>query len=134
MPIKLMDSHEILDEPECVSCGAPSGRVIYFKPDTFYWEFAEETVDEWFPGCYKQEGDIPARHGFKKQTAFVENGLCRRCNRLEASIRYRGVWGWKAFLRRKDGTTYTVPHASEYARAKAMNKQEKYGCQEKPEW
>lgn len=135
MPIKRMHYHDILDETECVSCGAPHRRVIYYNPDDFYWELAEETK----PGNrqeYLGLQELPDRRdeGLHMTKVNIENGFCRRCIRLDAFTRFRGVFGWQAYFRRKDGTTYAVPHASEYARHKAQNKQEKCGTKEIPEW
>jgi len=135
MPIKIMDYHEILDEHECVSCGAPDGRVIYYRKDSFYWELAEETKDGKKPEYTPQRSCEDRRdEGLHLQTVLIDDGMCRNCIRLEASVRFRGVGSWKAYKRRKDGSTYAIPHSSEYARAKALNFQEKCGVKEIPEW
>ena len=133
--LKRIHYHDILDELECVSCGAPHGRVVYYRPDTFWWELAEEDREGRYPE-YLGLQQLPDRRdeGIHLSKIKIENGLCNHCIRLEGSLRFRGVFGWQAYMRRKDGTTYAVPHASEFARHKAMNKQEQCGTKEIPEW
>ena len=137
MPIKNMDYHDILDEHECVSCGAPAGRVIYHRPNTLYWELAEETKEGMRPEYKSQRAcDDRRSEGLHLQTVWIDNGMCRNCIKLPAQQRYRGVWGWRAFKRKADGSTVAVAHASEYARTRALNAniQEKCGVKEIPDW
>ena len=135
MPIKLMDYHDILDEHECVSCGAPGGRVIYYNPDNFYWELAEETKKGKKPEYTKRDAcDDRSEQGLELITVNIDNGMCQNCIKMEPEVRFRGVWGWKAYKRLQNGTTVAIPHASEYAHVRAQNLQSKYGVKEIPEW
>jgi len=134
-PVKLMDFHEILDETECVSCGKPHNRVVYYKPNTFWWELAEETLP-YVNSHYKSWQEFPDRRdeGIHLHKVTVENGFCRDCIVLSGEVRFRGVFGWYCIQRTLKGKTKRVPHSSEYGRDHRRNMQDKCGMPEQPEW
>lgn len=134
-PIKLMDFHEILDELECVSCGKPHNRVVYYRPDTYYWELAEDTLPH-VNSHYKtlREFDDRRSEGLHLQTVVIENGFCRECIVLKGEVRFRGVHGWYCVQRTNSGKTKRIPHSSEYRRDHRRNRQDKCGLPEQPEW
>lgn len=147
MPIRKFDYHEILDQTECVSCGAPNGRVIYRKGDRQYrqredglvWELAEETKPARFRHGkeireqYLETTEFPHLEGWSREKVRVENGFCHHCIQQVSEWRFRGVWGWKAYMRDQYGKTYAVPHASELQAKRGTYGPPTSGVPEKPD-
>lgn len=137
MPIKRFDYNDILDETECVSCGSPNNWPVYRdKNNPLKWESCE-AFDMWtkkFPAVEK----YPLRmdEGLAREKVVVQNGFCKCCSRMDASFRFRGVFGWEAIKRRyRKGKweTYKIPHTSDRPEEKMVDT--KHGIsREEPEW
>lgn len=132
MGIKRFHYSDILDETECVSCGAVHASPIYrSKADRLYWEFCDDYPEN---EKWPKSREYPERldEGLIRETVVVENGFCKHCGRASAEFRFRGVFGWQAvkrkFTRKGNWETIHIPHASD--RPHQLANQDKCGCKE----